>query len=106
MFLIVVGVFDSFAPLTQVRDRIVDSKGDVVGVCGLAALKELRKQVKPYQLGRVFFLRRGFRRIHARVWPHFTHLKNWVIGSSADLVWTVHHLALVVSANRAYDVVG
>jgi hypothetical protein len=51
--------FDSFAPLTQVRDRIVDSKGDVVGVCGLAALKELRKQVKPYQLGRVFFLRRG-----------------------------------------------
>jgi adenine/guanine phosphoribosyltransferase-like PRPP-binding protein len=53
--LIVVGVFDSLAPLTQVRDRIVNSKGDVVGVCGLAALKELRKQVKPYQLGRVFF---------------------------------------------------
>jgi hypothetical protein len=53
--LIVVGVLTASPPSHRLGDRIVDSKGDVVGVCGLAALKELRKQVKPYQLGRVFF---------------------------------------------------
>lgn len=53
--LIFLGVFDSLAPLSQIRDKILDSKGDVVGVTGLVAFKELKKQVKPYQLGRVFF---------------------------------------------------
>jgi len=50
------GVLDNIMPLRELRSRIVESRGDVVGVFSIAATKQFLKTVKPYQLGKIVHL--------------------------------------------------
>ncbi|MEM2237072.1 MAG: hypothetical protein QXR26_00150 [Candidatus Caldarchaeum sp.] len=51
--LLTAGVLDNIVPLKEIRSRIVESRGDVVGVFSIAATEQFLKTVKPFQLGKI-----------------------------------------------------
>ncbi len=51
--LFVGGVLDNPTLINELRNRIVESKGDVVGVFSIVLTKNFMKSAKPYKLGKV-----------------------------------------------------
>jgi len=51
--LIVSGVLDNTTPLKELRDEIIQHRGEVVGVFTLVSTDEFQRNVKPYQIGKV-----------------------------------------------------
>lgn len=51
--LVSVGVLDSHVPLKEIRTHIVSGRGELVGVCAIAASNEFLKNIKPFQFGKI-----------------------------------------------------
>lgn len=51
--LVSAGVLDSHVPLREIRTHIVSARGELVGVCAIAASQEFLKNIKPFQFGKI-----------------------------------------------------
>ncbi|MEM1942832.1 MAG: hypothetical protein QXO30_03580 [Candidatus Caldarchaeum sp.] len=51
--LLTMGVLDDILLLKELRNRVVESRGEITGVFSIAASRDLMKNLKPYQLGKV-----------------------------------------------------
>ncbi|MEM4328205.1 MAG: hypothetical protein QXI50_00935 [Candidatus Caldarchaeum sp.] len=51
--LLTVGVLDDVLLLKEIRNRFVESRGEITGVFSIAASRDFMKNIKPYQLGKV-----------------------------------------------------
>ncbi len=51
--LVMAGVLDTHVPLKELRAQLVSGRGEMVGVCAIAASQDFLRNVKPFQFGKI-----------------------------------------------------